>query len=347
MTDFENNKKIKRSRRAARIRGRNTITVIAMMIMAATIFITAAAMGRAGIFDRSGNSLAGSGSQISLSETITDSSGSTEPTDAPTPTAAPTMTIVASPTPASYPTAAGGLSTRKLGWSFHASGIEGVSATIQDSQQAMCDRYNAVWQGDTSVKKVYITFTMGYEYHNNATRILDIAKAKNVRFTFFIVGNLFVNPSLKTMFLRMFNEGHLIGSHSWNHPMYDEMFLESGKAGIASDLKKVEDAYLALTGSKMKKVMRFPSGEYSEAAFSAMNELGYKTYFWSFAYGDWLVDDQPDPGKSLAKMVNGLHNGAIFYLHTVSDTNVQILPALIDEIRARGYEVALLDNPGQ
>lgn len=336
MTDYKNNRKIKRSRRAARIRRRNTIAALALVAAVAVIIIASTAMNRLG-------NMGGS-----------SSSGSTGPTGTPastttlSPTTATTVpTIIPSPTPTSYPTAAGGLSTKKLGWFFFASNKEGVSPTIQDTQQAMCDRYGAVWQGDTSVKKVYITFTMGYEYHNNATRILDIAKAKDVRFTFFIVGNLFVNPSLKTMFLRMYNEGHLIGNHSWNHPMYDEMFLESGKSGIAADLKKVEDAYHALTGAEMHKIMRFPSGEYSEAALSVMQELGYTTYFWSYTYADWLVDDQPDPEESLAKMVTGLHNGAIFYLHTVSDTNVKILPEFIDEARERGYEIELLDVPGQ
>ncbi|MHB1455206.1 MAG: polysaccharide deacetylase family protein [Saccharofermentanales bacterium] len=319
---------------------RSTIAVLALLISAA-IFAAGAAMARTGILGGNDSNPTDPGSVTLLSEAISENSGSTGPAISLTPA------ITASPAPTAYPTAAGGLSTKKLGWSFHASGQEGVPPTIQDAQQAMCDRYNAVWQGDTTAKKIYITFTMGYDYHNNATRILDIAKAKDVRFTFFIVGNLFVNASLKTMFLRMFSEGHLIGSHSWNHPMYDEMFKDSGKAGIAEDLKKVEDAYLALTGSEMKKIMRFPSGEYSEAALGVMQELGYTPYFWSYAYKDWLIDDQPDPGKSLARLISGLHNGAIYYLHTVSDTNVEILPALIDEARDRGYEIALLDIPRQ
>ncbi|MHB8961841.1 MAG: polysaccharide deacetylase family protein [Saccharofermentanales bacterium] len=347
MASIRNSNKIKNSRRTARIRRRNTIAALVLVATVATIVAAGTLMDRLGLFGDQNSSSAVPGSLVLSTDAASDRSASAGPTDAPSSTATPAPTTISSPTPTTYPTTAGGLSTKKLGWSFHASGKEGVPPTIQNSQQAMCDRYNARWQGDTTAQKVYITFTMGYEYHDNATRILDIAKEKNVKFTFFVVGNLFVNTNLRTMFLRMYNEGHLIGSHSWNHPMYDEMLIESGKAGVAADLKKVEDAYLALTGAKMHKIMRFPSGEYSEAALSVMQELGYTTYFWSFAYRDWLVADQPDPEKSLANMIGGLHNGAIFYLHTVSDTNVQILPEFIDEARERGYEIELLDVPGQ
>lgn len=146
------------------------------------------------------------------------------------------------------------------------------------------------------------------------------------------------------MFLRMSDEGHLIGNHSWNHPMYDEMLEKSGRDVVANDLKKGEDAFFSLTGKAMPKYMRFPSGVYSEASLALMSELGYTTVFWTFAYKDWLVDKQPDPEESLAKMIKSLHNGAIFYLHTVSDTNVEILPKLIDEIHARGYKTGLVSE---
>ena len=42
-------------------------------------------------------------------------------------------------------------------------------------------------------------------------------------------------------------------------------------------------------------LFRFPMGEFSEADLSLLQQLGYRSVFWSFAYRDWLVDEQPDP----------------------------------------------------
>lgn len=323
---------------------RQKVAVAAALMVAVSVLLGAGiAMGGFNRSSVSGPDTVGPGSVTQQPEASSEAPSDSSTTSSSLPSAVPTSLPALSPT--AYPTTPGGPSTKKLGWFFFASNKEGVPPTVQAAQQAMCDRYNAIWRGDPSKKTIYITFTMGFDYNNNATRILDIAKEKDVKFTFFVVGNLFKNRSLQPMFLRMYQEGHLIGSHSWNHPMYDEMLVEKGKEAVAADLKKVEDAYAALTGSSMHRIMRFPSGEYSEAALAVMQELGYTTYFWSFAYRDWLVDDQPDPDASLERMVKALHNGAIFYLHTVSDTNVKVLPKLIDEIRARGYDIQLLDTP--
>ena len=72
------------------------------------------------------------------------------------------------------------------------------------------------------------------------------------------------------------------------------------------------------------------------------NDFAYTTVFWSFAYRDWLTDDQPDPDAAFDLIMSELHDGSILLLHAVSDTNVAILPRLIDAIRAEGYTFVLL-----
>ena len=68
--------------------------------------------------------------------------------------------------------------------------------------------------------------------------------------------------------------------------------------------------------------------------------MGYRSVFWSFAYRDWLVDDQPDPAQALETICSKAHPGAIYLLHAVSQTNTQILGQVIDRLRAEGYEFA-------
>ena len=69
-----------------------------------------------------------------------------------------------------------------------------------------------------------------------------------------------------------------------------------------------------------------------------MQNLGYTSVFWSFAYKDWDPDAQPDEADSLIKLKDRLHPGAIYLLHAVSETNTNILGQFIDEARASGYE---------
>ena len=46
---------------------------------------------------------------------------------------------------------------------------------------------------------------------------------------------------------------------------------------------------------------RCPCGEYSEHALGLIQECGYKTLFWSYAYVDWKTDSQPSPAEGLAE----------------------------------------------
>ena len=94
----------------------------------------------------------------------------------------------------------------------------------------------------------------------------------------------------------------------------------------------------------MSKYFRFPEGKFSEKALIALNELGYKTVFWSMAYADWDNNKQPSESQAIDKLISNTHNGAIILLHPTSSTNAKILPTLIDKWRGMGYEFYTLDD---
>ena len=72
-----------------------------------------------------------------------------------------------------------------------------------------------------------------------------------------------------------------------------------------------------------------------------MQNLGYKTLHWSFAYADWEPADQPDPDWALENALKKAHSGAIYLLHAVSETNAAILGDLIDGIQQKGFNLEL------
>ena len=174
----------------------------------------------------------------------------------------------------------------------------------------------------------------GYEYENNTNEILDIASEKNVVITFFVTGSYIdQNPQLVQ---RMVVEGHVVANHSNKHLRVSPA-LDVSDQTLIDDIIQLEEKYRSLTGKEISKLHRPPEGGYSERSLAINDALGYRTVFWSFAYRDWLVDDQPKEQEAFDKIISQVHPGAILLLHAVSKTNVAILGDLIDEIRAMGY----------
>ena len=82
---------------------------------------------------------------------------------------------------------------------------------------------------------------------------------------------------------------------------------------------------------------RFPKGEFSQRSIALVNNMGYKSVFWSFAYADWDPDNQQDKDTAYKNICNSTHSGEIMLLHAVSKTNAEILGDVIDDIKQQGY----------
>ena len=59
---------------------------------------------------------------------------------------------------------------------------------------------------------------------------------------------------------------------------------------------------------------------------------------WSFAYKDWIVDEQKGKLYAFDMVTKNFHNGAILLLHAVSKDNADALGDIIDTARSMGYE---------
>ena len=182
----------------------------------------------------------------------------------------------------------------------------------------------------------------GYEYQTNTTEILDIAARKNVRIAFFITGSYL--RSQPALVKRMLAEGHLVLNHTDTHPNLATLYAENGAAAVLANVGKLETEFRALTGKTMPRWLRPPEGAYSERLLGLLKQNGYHTVFWSFAYRDWLTAEQPTQADARRYILGELHDGSVLLLHAVSDTNVAILPQLIDDIRARGYRFGSLTD---
>jgi peptidoglycan-N-acetylmuramic acid deacetylase len=106
----------------------------------------------------------------------------------------------------------------------------------------------------------------------------------------------------------------------------------------------VEESFEKVTGKKLPKYFRPPMGKYSELSLSYTKDYNYKTIFWSLAYDDWKIDNQPSAEFAKDKILSRVHNGSIMLLHAVSKTNTQILDSVITELENQGYTFKSLDE---
>lgn len=221
-------------------------------------------------------------------------------------------------------------------------GAWGVLPTQDHSQpeipqgvRSLLDRYQAIYIGSPTQKKVYLTFDEGYE-KGYTSGILDVLHKHHVPAAFFITGHYIKkHPDLVQ---RMVAEGHTVGNHTMTHPSLRG--LPTGQ--VEAQLSGVNDAFKVLTGQSMH-YLRPPRGEYDENALATAGRMGYRTVFWSLAMADWL----PLPGgpaESRGTVSSRLHNGAVILLHAVSPDNAAAMDQILQDIKDAGYSFGTLDQ---
>lgn len=180
-------------------------------------------------------------------------------------------------------------------------------------------------------KRIIITFDQGYE-NGYTEKILDTLKEKNVSAIFFLTGDYAKKE--KALVQRMIDEGHVLGNHGMTHASLPDLSAAEAKEEIMSLHNYVLEEY-----DYEMQYFRCPCGEYSEASLETVQDCGYTTLFWSFAYVDWKTDSQPSAGEGFDKLTQSAHGGEILLLHSVSSTNAEILGDVIDNFRAQGFIV--------
>lgn len=226
--------------------------------------------------------------------------------------------------------------TKTYAWGFvRAKNNEQPSFTKQYVD--VLDKYGGIYVGNSEEQVIYLTFDEGYE-NGYTSQILDVLKQNNVPAAFFVTGD-YVKRN-EDLVKRMIEEGHIVGNHSMNHPSF----------GLLKNEMKIKDEILSLEHLVMEKYnykmtyFRPPKGEYSAFSMKCIENLGYITVLWSFAYDDWDVNKQGREDYAMKLITNNYHNGSIMLLHAVSKDNANILQKVIFDAREKGYEFKSLDQ---
>lgn len=230
------------------------------------------------------------------------------------------------------------LSTKGIEYSYGVS-KDGKPHNTSVKNQKYFDSFGALaLDTKTKNKVIYLTFDCGYE-NGYTEKILDVLKEKQVPAAFFVTLPYLKENLGQQMAIRMINEGHIVGNHSTTHPVFSNI----SRTQMVSEIESC-DNYLRTNFGYTSPYFRFPTGEYSESSLQLVESLGYTSVFWSLAYLDYDVKNQPSPDKAFTTITTRMHPGAVMLLHAVSSTNAQVLGDVIDWARAQGYTfVALTD----
>jgi len=184
--------------------------------------------------------------------------------------------------------------------------------------------------------EVAITFDDGPlpPYSN---RILDTLASECVKVTYFLVGRM--ASAYPDVVRRIYNAGHVIGTHSQNHPLtFDQMALprierEVG-VGIASVQAAVGDPRAVAPFFRVPGLLRTKQVE---------------TYLASQSLAVWSADEVADDWhkgvtakdivrKAISRIEAKGHRGVLL-LHDIHPATAMALPTLLRELKAKGYHI--------
>lgn len=197
--------------------------------------------------------------------------------------------------------------------------------------------YRAYYTVPVGEKKMYLTFDCGYENGFTAD-ILDVLKDEQVPAAFFVT-QTFIRDNIDLV-KRMKQEGHLVCNHTVTHPSMPSKSIEDQRKELLTCETYMKEA----TGYEMDLFFRPPKGEYSKRTLQMAKDLGYTTVFWSMAYLDYDVNNQPTPQHVVEHFRKFHHPGAIPLIHNVSSANHAALKQVIVELKAEGYTFGTLNE---
>ena len=173
-------------------------------------------------------------------------------------------------------------------------------------------------------KVVALTFDDG---PNPATtnQALDTLSKYGIKATFFVLGkNVSGNEEILK---RMKSDGHVIGNHSWSHPVLSKLSLDEAKKQITD----TEDALTKVLGSS-SKLMRPPYGAITD---DIRNSLDLSFIMWDVDSLDWKSKNE---ASILTEIQRQVKNGSIILMHDIHVETVNALPKVIDYLKEQGYE---------
>ncbi|NBI92698.1 N-acetylmuramoyl-L-alanine amidase [Lachnospiraceae bacterium] len=192
-------------------------------------------------------------------------------------------------------------------------------------------------------KTMYLTFDDG-PYVENTARVLDVLKARNIKATFFLVGeNVERNPEMAK---RIAAEGHTIGIHCYSH---DYEAIYQSVDSYVQDFEKAYQVIKETTGVEAK-LFRFPGGSVNaynkkvcKEIAAEMTARGFIYYDWNASMEDAVKDPVPEQLIANAKESTLGREKVVLLAHDVVYATGMCLDDLLEQLPEYRMEVLTED----
>jgi peptidoglycan-N-acetylglucosamine deacetylase len=169
--------------------------------------------------------------------------------------------------------------------------------------------------------------------------VLACLRERDIRSTFFAVGNQVVQPGGRDLLVQAAAEGHWIGNHSMTH---STPFGEDLSPGAA--VREIESMEALLHGLPRNEKLFRPFGGggrigphlFNTEAVAYLLEKRYTVVLWNSVPRDWL-DPTGWPERAHRQMAT--QDWTVVVLHDLPTGAMDRLPAFLDDVSAAGIEI--------
>lgn len=196
-----------------------------------------------------------------------------------------------------------------------------------------------IYSVETKEKRIAITFDAAWSA-DDTEELIEILNKYNAKCTVFAVGEwLEKNSEAAKAF---FESGHELANHSNTHPAFSKLSREEIKNEIILCNEKIEK----ITDEKCK-LLRAPSGDYTNESLEVTEELSMKMIQWSVDSLDWKLLTSEE---MYARVISKTENGSILLFHNGVKNTPEALEKILSKLQEDGYsfvtvsELIFLEN---
>jgi len=186
-------------------------------------------------------------------------------------------------------------------------------------------------------KEVVLTFDDG-PLPPYTARILEILASECVKANYFVVGRM--ARGYPDLMRRIHADGHVIGTHSENHPLtFDRMKPADYRSEIEQGIASIE----AVLGSAdaVAPFFRIPGLKRADGVENYLHSRGLVTWSADLTGDDWRHINASEVVRRVMNRLDDKGKGIIL-LHDIQPATALALPALLRQLKARGYRIVLV-----
>jgi len=181
-------------------------------------------------------------------------------------------------------------------------------------------------------QEVCLTFDDG-PHPEWTPRVLELLERYQAKASFFCIGERAgAYPEIVREIVR---RGHSVENHSYRH---SHAFALYGISLMRRDIEKAQATVTAITG-RAPQFFRAPAGFRSPLLDFVLARMGLRYVSWTRRGLDTI---RSDPARVLARSTSGLAAGDVLLLHDSAPDSLAVLPALLEQLAARGLKCVSL-----